>query len=406
MTSTVATLRADAPINPGRVNVSAGQTIMDASMNWMRRPADERFLSLDAMRAKAHSLHEMSREFALDVKKIELLPPQTIKSRDDFNRLSVGLDLGSKGTAIVNPTHWSFGQIAQLAGGAPASYLRTLPSPIVADALAYGLKVNRRNPEAKMYFTDDTLLAATGPDYGRIPNFEVIEALRNVAGDGVSNSAPWRVPGVMSWQTMMYDPFVPVSADNTTLFMSDRDMFVFLTDPHHPIVVGKTKEGMDDVMYRGFIVSNSEVGKSSLWVKAFLFRGVCCNRIIWGASDIETIRINHTKNAPDRWMRQVEPALVEYSKASDRKIVDAVASAKAKQVAKDDDDMIDWLNNRGLSRSRAREAIALVEKEEGTKCRTLWDATQGITALARSIPNSDDRVELETMGGKVFGLAA
>ncbi|WP_163070465.1 DUF932 domain-containing protein, partial [Acinetobacter baumannii] len=92
------------------------------------------------------------------------------------------------------------------------------------------------------------------------------------------------------------------------LFMSDRDMFIFLTDPHRPIVVGKTKDGMDDVMYRGFIISQSEVGKSSLWLKAFLFRGVCCNRIIWGADNIETVRISHTKGAPERWIRQVEPA--------------------------------------------------------------------------------------------------
>ncbi len=403
--SNLATLRSadDAPINAGRVNTAAGQTIMDASMNWMRRPADEKFLSLDVMHYKAESLSAASTESVVNVNGIELLPPAHIKTRDDFNKLSVAVN----GFADpINLSHWSFGQIAGLAGSAPASYLRTLPSTIVADALMYGLRMNRKNPEAKMYSTRDTLLAATGPDYGRIPNFEVIKAVRNLAGDGVSNSAPWRVPGIMSWQTMMYEPFVPVDMENTTLFMSDRDMFVFLTDPHHPIVVGKTKEGLDDVMYRGFIISNSEVGKSSLWVKAFLFRGVCCNRIIWGADNIETVRINHTKGAPERWIRQVEPALIEYSKASDRKIINAVANAKAKQIAADDDAMIDWLNTRGLSRAKAKEAIALVEKEEGTKCRTIWDVTQGVTALARSIPNSDDRVELETLGGKLFGLAA
>ncbi|HBD9639021.1 TPA: DUF932 domain-containing protein, partial [Shigella sonnei] len=161
---------------------------------------------------------------------------------------------------------------------------------------------------------------------------------------------------------MMYDPFHPVTTDTTTLFMSDRDMFIFLTDPHRPIVVGKTKDGMDDVMYRGFIISQSEVGKSSLWLKAFLFRGVCCNRIIWGADNIETVRISHTKGAPERWIRQVEPALIEYAKASDAKIVQTVQNAKAAQIAQDDDEMVDWLNNRGLSRSRARSVLEAVER--------------------------------------------
>jgi hypothetical protein len=400
MNTNVVTLNDPRPISAGRVDISKGSTIMDASMNWMRRPADERFLSLDDMFAHAKAQSDKSKDHVVPVKQIELLPPALLKSRDDFNKLNVAI-----GSDAYNFSHWSFGQLAGLAG-APPSYLRTLPSPIVSDAVMYGLRNNRTNPDAKFYTSGHDLLAATGPDYGRIPNFEIIEAIRALAGDGVSNSAQWRVPGLMSWQTMMYDAFAPVTRDTTTLFMSDRDMFVFLTDPHRPIVVGKTKDGMDDVMYRGFIVSQSEVGKSSLWVKAFLFRGVCCNRIIWGADNIETVRIAHTKTAPERWLRQVEPALVEYAKSSEMKIVEAVSNAKAKQVAKDDDEMIDWLNNRGMTRSRAKSVLEICEKEEGTKARTLWDVTQGVTALARDIPNTDDRVELETFGGKLFGLAS
>lgn len=339
------------PINAARVDTSKGTTIMDASMNWMRRPADERFLSLDAMFEHAKRQSDASREQVMAVSNVEFITPP-MQTRDDFNKLAVGLNVGN-GFEGFNFSHWSFGQIAALAGNAPASYLRTLPSPIVADALKYGLLNNRSNPEAKFYTSGKTLLSATGPLYGRIPNYQIVEAIRALAGDGVSDDAAWRVPGKMSWANMMYDPFHPVTSDTTTLFMSDRDMFVFLTDPHRPIVVGKTRDGQDDVMYRGFIVSQSEVGKSSLWVKAFLFRGVCENRIIWGADNIETVRIAHTKTAPERWLRQVEPALVEYAKSSEATIVNAVNNAKAKQIAED-----------------------------------------------------DDRVELETLGGKFFGLAA
>lgn len=386
--------------NAGRVDISKGTTIMDASMNWMRRPADERFTSLDSMFVKAKDLHDHSRQEVVAVKNVELLPAADITCRDDLNKLSVAVK-----STVLDFTNWSFGQMAGLAG-APASYLRTLPGPIVADAVMYGLRQNRVNPEAMLYESKGNLLAATGPAYGRIPNYEVIEAVRKIAGDGVSNTAPWRVPGVMDWGSMRYNAFAPVTEDSTTLFMSDRDTFMFLTDPHRPIVVGKTKDGDDDVLYRGFIIGNSEVGKSSLWLKAFLFRGVCENRIIWGAQDIETVRVNHTKGAPERWIRQVEPAMIEYSRSSEMKIVEAVSNAKRAQVAKDDDAMVDWLNGRGLSRKRALDVIEAVEKEEGKKCRTVWDVTQGVTAIARAIPNTDDRVELETLGGKIFGAAA
>ena len=390
------------PIRAGRVDTSRGSTIMDASMNWMRRPADEKFLDLNAMHASALTSHQNSTQKVVDVKNVELLPDDEIRTRDDFNKLTVVV----KGSADpLNFSHWSFGQMAGLAG-APPSYLRTLPGPIVSDAMQYGLRANRTNPETMLYSSGKSLLAATGPTYGRIPNHEVIAAIRAIAGDGASNTAAWRVPGMMSWQTMMYDPFHEVNSDTTTLFMSDRDMFVFLTDPHRPIVVGKTKEGLDDVMYRGFIVSNSEVGKGSLSLKAFLFRGVCCNRIIWGAQDIETVRINHTKGAPERWIRQVEPALVEYAKSSEHNIVAAVQSAKNLVLAKDDDAMVDWLQGRGVSRKRSLDVIEAVMKEEGTHTRTAWDVTQGLTAVARNLPNTDDRVELETLGGKIFGMAS
>ncbi|RRB95161.1 DUF932 domain-containing protein, partial [Escherichia coli] len=136
------------PINAGRVDVSKGTTIMDASMNWMRRPADERFLSLRDMWRHARSQSLVSREKVVAVKNVELLTPE-VQTRDDFNKLRVGLNVGD-GFESFNFSHWSFGQLSQLAG-APPSYLRTLPSPIVADAVMYGLRNNRSNPEAKFY---------------------------------------------------------------------------------------------------------------------------------------------------------------------------------------------------------------------------------------------------------------
>ena len=41
----------------------------------------------------------------------------------------------------------------------------------------------------------------------------------------------------------VYDPEVPVTKDTTTLFASDRDIFVFLVDDRNPIEVGKLPNG-------------------------------------------------------------------------------------------------------------------------------------------------------------------
>jgi hypothetical protein len=69
----------------------------------------------------------------------------------------------------------AFGQLATLAG-APAGYLRTLPTPLAADALNYGLQYNRDVEDVGLLLTagdSKTLRAATGPRYGRIWNDEV-----------------------------------------------------------------------------------------------------------------------------------------------------------------------------------------------------------------------------------------
>ena len=63
------------------------------------------------------------------------------------------------------------------------------------------------------------------------------------------DDAPWLpVPGIG------HDPEIPVSTNTTTLFASDRDVFVFLVDDRNPIEVGKLANGEPDLMFRGFML--------------------------------------------------------------------------------------------------------------------------------------------------------
>ena len=50
--------------------------------------------------------------------------------------------------------------------------------------------------------------------------------LQRIAGDGTGDTR-WKVPGVLDWSTMTHNPFVDVSKDSTTLYASDRDVFLF-----------------------------------------------------------------------------------------------------------------------------------------------------------------------------------
>lgn len=391
-------MQANAAFSVG--NFDKGQAITTVSRQWISRSPDEKFLSLSDLKSNVEARRDRSKEITIDTRKIEFIAPEAPRTIEETHDLQIGLPGGD----VVNPSHWSFGQLCAL-GKAPAAHYRELPSQIVADALSYRLRYNRGADDVKLYSSADDLLAATGPDYGRIFDAEVVSAVMQVAGNGTGD-ARWKVPGVLDWQTNRYDPNAPVTKDTTTLFASDRDVFMFLVDDRNPIEVGKLPNGEPDLMFRGFYISNSEVGSGSLRLAAFYLRAVCCNRILWGVEGFEELTMRHSKYAPSRFIEQARPALASFAEGSTRKLLEGVEKAKAAKVASDDEDALAFLNARGLSRKMAAQVIETVERDEGRKARTVWDFTQGITAVARDIPNTDSRIELEGEARKLLDKVA
>ena len=56
-------------------------------------------------------------------------------------------------------------------------------------------------------------------------------------------------------------------------------------DPKNPVEVN------GEQLFRGFYTWNSEVGSAVFGLTTFLYRYVCDNRIIWGATDVKELRI-------------------------------------------------------------------------------------------------------------------
>lgn len=380
-------------------NIRGGEMRTDLQKQWIARPADQRFLSLTELRDAVAARAERTKEARTETRKIEFLAPEAQKM-EDIHRLTVGLPNGDE----VAPSHWSFGQMAALAN-APARYLRTMPSQIVADALTYGLRYNRSVEAIKTYSTGEELLAATGPDYGRIYDREIVAAVQQVAGNGIGDSR-WKVPGVLDWSTMIYDPEHPVSKDTTTLYASDRDVFIFLVDDRNPIEIGKLPSGDPDLIFRGFYISNSEVGAGSLKLAAFYLRAVCCNRLMWGVEGFQEITMRHSKYAPSRFIEEARPALNSYADGSVRSLIEGVQKAKAAKVVHDQESALDFLTRRRFARKRAEEILATVEREEGHPARTAWDFAQGISAFARTITHTDERVQIEQEARLILDRAA
>jgi len=371
-------------------------TLTQASRQWASRPADERFLSLTDLRQKVASERDRSISTVVSSRRIEVQPHPADPIK--------GITIAQDGT-MVDPTHWAFGQLATLAG-APASYLRKLPAPLVADAMNYGLRFMRDAEEIGILRTGaqsvsdhgsiiehNHLRAATGPRYGRVWNEEIVTALEQKFGDGRTGN--FRVPGEFGQQ-------VEITRANTTIYGSDRDIFVFLADEENRIEVQNRRHGQPGSLARGFFVWNSEVGSQSIGAAFFLFDYVCMNRIVWGVHEFKEIRLRHSKNAPDRWLEEITPVLMEYSNASARPIAETIREAQRKRV---DDDLERFLRNR-FTTAESKAIQAAHEREECRPIETIWDVVTGTTAAAKTIEHQDARVDLERKGGKLLDLVS
>ncbi|MFK0207940.1 DUF932 domain-containing protein [Agrobacterium sp. NPDC090283] len=381
-----------------KVDISRGERIGRVSSEWFSRPDDERYLSLSDLHRAVTARTERAR-----VRTVETAEIRVEATRDNTERLSLIVPGGREALA---PTHWSYGQLCSLVG-APASYMRQLPAPLAAINLQHGL-LNRNAEMVKTLEMDDgrlELRAVTGPEYGRIWDKDLIAAIMNIAGNGTGDTI-WKVPGLLDWSTMTHNPFVDITKDTTTLYASDRDVFVFLCDDTHPIEAGRLPNGEPDLYFRGFYAWNSEVGSKSLGIASFYLRAVCANRNLWGTENFEEITIRHSKFAAQRFAHEAAPALTNFANSSPAPFIAGIRAARERVVARNDEDRQTFLRRRGFSKAETGKIIETVLSEEGRPPESIFDFVQGITALARGKSHQDTRLELEGKAKKLLESAA
>ena len=368
--------------------------LMQASRQFATRPADQRFVSLSDMLAKMSLNRVTSKTQDCSTRQLTAMP-DPIDNR--------GLVLASPRGTLITPTHWSFGQLCAKAG-APAAYLRKLPSPMAADCLNYGLKLNGEPEDIALYMRRDgvesiSAQAVTSQRYGRIYNDEVTRKVMQMVGDGTGRDSAWSVPGFFG------KPLDEITNANTTLYAGDRDMFIFLADEQNKIEIPNRRDGATGLLSRGFFVWNSEVGASTFGIAAFLFDYVCCNRIVWGATQYSEINLRHTSGAPDRFIEQAAPVLQAYSQGSAKPVHEIIRLAQETRCDSNGTSVDDFLAKRFTAKmAKTLQAVSMAEEQHPIE--TLWDASCAVTAHAKSVVNQDERVQWERAGGELLQLAA
>lgn len=375
------------------VTRQGGQNLGIASHQWASRPDDERFLSLEDLLAYTDSRRDRSDEFPnvpiignLDAKYVAEGP------------LAGNLYTVSYGDSPAIFTNWSFSQYNSAIGGPDIRWLRDMPAPVAKMALNSSIEYRQRvdgNSTVKLLATppngDDPaiLRSVTGPEYGRIWDADIVRAIMliNDRADG-----RWVVPGKIAGGGMA-DMYTEVSKQSTTLYASDRDFWSFLVDEQHPVEV----EG--ETYFRGFIVSNSEVGDAKFNVLSFYLSKVCQNRTIWDAIGMKQFSIRHNSRAPRKFLESAIPAIAAFSNASTAGVVEHITKAKHTTVAQDIAGAEKFLREQGFSQAESKVIPLLAERAQDIGSSgdptTIWDLLAGSTAYAREFAHADSRVAFE-----------
>lgn len=363
---------------------------MRVARQWAKRAPDERYVSLTEMLAAAEKRKKESRARIVPVKNIRF----EVTEDDNIVTFVKGEQSGGKFIAArrSNLTNWSFSQICDRIR-CPANYITRLPSKLAVANLTECIAQAKQDKLQLLTHDgeESTLRACTSEKYGRIWDADILQHMIAEYGAGVTGR--YRVPGEFGKQK-------EVTKENTTLFMSDRNMFVFLADEENRVEIPNRRDGQSGSLARGFYFWNSEVGKETIGVSTFYFDYACSNRIIWGQDEVEEVRFRHSKFAPERFMHEVLPQLTKFSEGRTVGIRTAIEAAR--QVRFESPDEVTELLEKSLSRKDAGRIHLVHLLEEDREIETMWDVVVGMTAFAKSIPFQDQRIMVETTAGNIL----
>lgn len=374
-------------------------TIATAQREYFRRPADEKFYSLESLIHAASTQRDTSRERQYNIHDLRVQP----------------LEAGQPGSdlALVSPagipaafSHWSFGQLARTVG-APAGYLRSLPAPLAADCLnagiaeAQGARVNvlvETQPQGSA--TPLRLRACTSDSYARVWDAELYGRLDRM----FRHDPSWQLPPI--WP----DPSKGIP-DGTRggAYRGDRDSFVILCNGGS-IVQDPSRANAPDggQMYRAILLRNSEVGAASIQIDQVLYRYICGNLMLWGAVLDRKFRRRHVgQRAAYATITELATAARQYTQRAASADEALIRTFIETEIASSREAVISELRKVGYTQEQAETAYTTCERTEPTLSPwSVWGLAQGTTRASQETPYQDERLTFDRLAAQLLTRAA
>ena len=378
-------------------------TITTAQSEYYKRPADERYPTVQALvdAAEYDRTHSAERVYNLrDLEAVTIDVPADRAARDLAGIASTTELRLQSPTGSATLTHYAFGQLARTIG-APASYLRTLPPELAAANLNHGLHDaapvgTTANLLVKANGGTPIIRACTSETYGRVWDGQLFgETLRHFNPDTGYTLPP-------TWDGK------PAGA-----YRGDRDSFLILINGGSIVLdpslsnARVTSPAPGDGMYRGIMLRNSEVGHCSITIETVLYRYICGNHCLWGAMIDRTFRRRHVGAKITRdTMAELNTLAWKWTRraaSDDERIIRGLIDH---EIAHTKDAVIDELKKMGATKEQATEAYATCEIKEQASPRSFWGLAQGITRNSQESGYQDERLQLDQLAAAVLKRGA
>jgi hypothetical protein len=382
---------------------------MQAHREWSERPADERFWNLQELLGYVSPSKTHDAELVLDHGYARVVETESENIAIHFNN------------EVYSLNNWSMQQLCTRVS-APLEFLARMPSDLVVQCLNEAIDQKKLSASNTMMLVNPgrKIRRITSDRYTTIWDADVVSNLVDLASEGwrVPPGRPNSDPAVLMMSRAATEDDVLRNASHPSLgikvgdmiapaglYAGDRDLFCFLIDESNPIQDPITKQPL----YRGIMVSNSEVGSKAFSLTAFLFHSVCGNHILWGGTQkLFGVRIRHTGVADTKYWIEVQYALADYVKEPESGVQKVLNRWMTYRIADTAEEAIAFLfGKRILGKARAADAIALASSiPEAGDPLSCWGIAQALTRMSQSEMFADRRAELDGAASSIMALAA
>ena len=363
--------------------------LLTAAEQWSKRPADERYWTINDAWSDAKKYKDKSTEYPC-------LPLDQLRIIDDQGEVCI------QGQTNKVLSHHAFNQLATRIK-APANYLRSLPAELAAQNLDYGM---RSLDTANILMHGLTVRAMTSDRYSRIWNVDVFNQLKDFEHEGWVAPPARPIHGstkVASKELNSSSQGLGIKEGDLIgpagIYLSNHDMFCFMVDDQNPI-----SDPSGQPLYRGFFIRNSEVGGISLSLTTFYFQSVCGNHIVWDVENIQNLKIRHIGRNGASALALCRNQLNDFKHKPSHKIEAKMVALSQEEIGSNMEEVVTNVFRQISITKKQAEQGYIIAQQNNFNPRSRWGMVEGLTRYSQTLSYADERNKIDREAGKLLCL--